>query len=141
MQHIGGALEKLIKSNNLEKGLEEQKAVDIWEKVVGSRINENTEPLSVESGVLSVKTSSPSWSQELQLQKLQILKKLNDNISKPNETVKAHAPKMVKVEIKKEQLKKNSYNLLATFCKLTFSLKYYFFDHYKKLLMGRLLMQ
>ena len=63
MQHIGGALEKLIKSNNLEKGLEEQKAVDIWEKVVGSRINENTELLSVESGVLSVKTSSPSWSQ------------------------------------------------------------------------------
>ena len=43
MQHIGGALEKLIKSNNLEKGLEEQKAVDIWEKVVGGRINENTE--------------------------------------------------------------------------------------------------
>ncbi len=82
MQHIGGALEKLIKSNNLEKGLEEQKAVDIWEKVVGSRINENTEPLSVESGVLSVKTSSPSWSQELQLQKLQILKKLNNRLNK-----------------------------------------------------------
>ena len=47
MQHIGGALEKLIKSSNLEKGLEEQKAVDIWEKVVGSRINENTAPLSL----------------------------------------------------------------------------------------------
>ena len=82
MQHIGGALEKLIKSNNLEKGLEEQKAVDIWEKVVGSRINENTEPLSVESGVLSVKTRSPSWSQELQLQKPQILKKLNNKLNK-----------------------------------------------------------
>ena len=82
MQHIGGALEKLIKSNNLEKGLEEQKAVDIWEKVVGSRINENTEPLSVESGVLSVKTSSPSWSHELQLQKPQILKKLNNRLNK-----------------------------------------------------------
>ena len=82
MQHIGGALEKLIKSNNLEKGLEEQKAVDIWEKVVGSRINENTEPLSVEGGVLSVKTSSPSWSQELQLQKPKILKKLNNRLNK-----------------------------------------------------------
>ena len=34
--------------------------------------------------------------------RLEILKKLNDNISKPNETVKAHAPKMVKVEIKKD---------------------------------------
>ena len=82
MQHIGGALEKLIKSNNLEKGLEEQKAVDIWEKVVGRRINENTDPVSVENGVLSVKTSSPSWSQELQLQKPQILKKLNNRLNK-----------------------------------------------------------
>ena len=82
MQHIGGALEKLIKSNNLEKGLEEQKAVDIWEKVVGSRINENTEPISIENGILSVKTSSPSWSQELQLQKPHILKKLNNRLNK-----------------------------------------------------------
>jgi len=34
--------------------------------------------------------------------RLEILKKLNDEISKPNETVKSHAPKMVKVEIKKD---------------------------------------
>ena len=34
--------------------------------------------------------------------RLEILRKLNDEISKPNETVKAHAPKMVKVEIKKD---------------------------------------
>ena len=82
MQHIGGALKKLIKSNNLEKGLEEQKAVDIWQKVVGDRINENTEPISIENGVLSVKTSNPSWSQELQLQKPHILKKLNNRLNK-----------------------------------------------------------
>tara|TARA_B100000676_G_C17937971_1_gene764711 strand:- start:8 stop:283 length:276 start_codon:yes stop_codon:yes gene_type:complete len=82
MQHIGGALKKLIKSNNLEKGLEEQKAVDVWEKVVGERINENTEPISIENGVLSVKTSNPSWSQELQLQKPHILKKLNNRLNK-----------------------------------------------------------
>ena len=82
MQHIGGALKKLIKSNNLEKGLEEQKAVDVWEKVVGEKINENTEPISIENGVLSVKTSNPSWSQELQLQKPHILKKLNNRLNK-----------------------------------------------------------
>ena len=34
--------------------------------------------------------------------RLEILKKQNDEISKSNETVKAHAPKMVKVEIKKD---------------------------------------
>ena len=34
--------------------------------------------------------------------RLEILKKLNDEISNPNDSVKAHAPKMVKVEIKKD---------------------------------------
>ena len=34
--------------------------------------------------------------------RLEILNKLNDEISKPNENVKSHAPKMVKVEIKKD---------------------------------------
>ena len=34
--------------------------------------------------------------------RLEILKKLNDEISKPNENVKSHAPKMVKIEIKKD---------------------------------------
>ena len=34
--------------------------------------------------------------------RLEILKKLNDEISNPNDTVKPHAPKMVKVEIKKD---------------------------------------
>ena len=34
--------------------------------------------------------------------RLEILKKLNEEISNPNEPVKAHAPKMVKVEIKKD---------------------------------------
>lgn len=34
--------------------------------------------------------------------RLEILKKLNEEISNPNETVKAHAPKMVKIEIKKD---------------------------------------
>ena len=82
MQHIGGALKQLIRSNNLEKGLQEQKAIDFWPSVVGRKISENTEPISVEGGVLSVKTKNSSWSQELQLQKPQILEKLNKRLNK-----------------------------------------------------------
>ena len=82
MQHIGGALKQLIRSSNLEKGLQEQKAIDFWPSVVGQKICENTEPVSVEGGVLSIKTKNSSWSQELQLQKPQILEKLNKRLNK-----------------------------------------------------------
>ena len=30
MQHIGGALKKLIKTAGLEKGIAQQKALEIW---------------------------------------------------------------------------------------------------------------
>ena len=46
MQHIGGALKQLIRSSSLEKGLQEQKAIDFWPSVVGQKISENTEPVS-----------------------------------------------------------------------------------------------
>ena len=82
MQHIGGALKQLIRSSSLEKGLQEQKAIDFWPSVVGQKISENTEPVSVEGGVLSIKTKNSSWSQELQLQKPQILEKLNKRLNK-----------------------------------------------------------
>ena len=82
MQHIASALKNLIKSNGLEKGLDQQRAIGLWPEVVGENINNNTEPVSVEHGVLSIKTKNAAWSQELQLQKLQILEKLNKKLDK-----------------------------------------------------------
>ena len=35
MQHIGGALKKLIKTAGLEKGIAQQKALEIWPETVG----------------------------------------------------------------------------------------------------------
>ena len=82
MQHIASALKNLIKSNGLQKGLDQQRAVDLWPEVVGETINKNSEPVSVENGVLSIKTKNSAWSQELQLQKPQILEKLNKKLDK-----------------------------------------------------------
>ena len=82
MQHIASALKNLIKSSGLEKGLDQQRAMDLWPEAVGEKINNNTEPISVEHGVLSIKTENAAWSQELQLQKPQILEKLNKKLDK-----------------------------------------------------------
>ena len=82
MQHIASALKTLIKSSGLQKGLDQQRAIDLWSEVVGKSIDSNTEPVSVEHGVLSIKTKNSAWSQELQLQKPQILEKLNKKLDK-----------------------------------------------------------
>ena len=82
MQHIGSALKKLIKMNGLNAGLVQQKAIDVWEETVGGAISQNTEPISVEKGVLNIKARNATWRQELQLQKTNIIRKLNKKLNK-----------------------------------------------------------
>ena len=82
MQHIGGALKKLIKTAGLEKGIAQQKALEIWPETVGKTVSKNTEPISIEHGILSIKTTTPVWRQELQCQKKQIIEKLNKKLNK-----------------------------------------------------------
>ena len=82
MEHIAGALKKFIKKQGLEKEIYQQKAVGVWEEVVGKKIKENTEPVDVRFGVLTVKTSSPVWRQELQFQKKNIVDLINKKLKK-----------------------------------------------------------
>ena len=82
MEHIAGAIKKLIKKKGLEKGINQQKAVEVWEEVVGQKIKEHTEPLEVKFGVLTVKTTNPIWRQELQFQKNDIIKSINKKLIK-----------------------------------------------------------
>ena len=82
MQHIGGALKKLIKTAGLEKGIAQQKALEIWSEIVGETVSKNTEPISIEHGSLNIKTATPVWRQELQFQKKNIIEKLNKKLNK-----------------------------------------------------------
>ena len=82
MQHIGGALKKLIKTAGLEKGIAQLKALEIWSETVGETVSKNTEPTSIEHGILSIKTTTSAWRQELLFQKKQIIKKLNKKLNK-----------------------------------------------------------
>ena len=82
MEHIAGALKKLIKKQGIEKEINQQKATDVWEEAVGKKINEHTEPVDVRFGVLTVKTSSPVWRQELQFQKKSIVNSINKKLKK-----------------------------------------------------------
>ena len=82
MEHIAGALKKFIKKQGIEKEINQQKAVNVWAEVVGKKIEEHTEPMDVMFGVLTVKTSSPVWRQELQFQKKSIIDSINRRLKK-----------------------------------------------------------
>ncbi len=82
MEHIAAALKKLIKKQGMENEINQQKATDVWGEAVGKKIKENTEPVDVRFGVLTVKTSSPVWRQELQFQKENIIDSINKRLKK-----------------------------------------------------------
>ena len=80
MKSINTIINGFLKNSGLSSGVNQQKAIDVWNDVVGKSIAENTEVLSVEHGVLFIRVSSSSWSQELQLKKKEILLKVNNKI-------------------------------------------------------------
>lgn len=53
------------------------RAYEIWNSVVGQRIARHAQVLNVQGGILTVRTSSPVWAQELSFMKDELLKKLN----------------------------------------------------------------
>ena len=53
-----------------------------WKEVVGNPINKNTQIISFKNKILTVKTSTPVWRNELFLQKKNILEKIKTKLKK-----------------------------------------------------------
>ena len=82
MRQINTVIDSFLVKTGLSKGVGQQKALEVWEEVVGKKISENTEALSVNHGVLYIKTHSSAWAQELQLKKKEIILKINKKLKK-----------------------------------------------------------
>jgi predicted nucleic acid-binding Zn ribbon protein len=82
MQSLKIAIDLMLKKFGIENAVSQNKAINIWNEIVGEKVAKNTEPESVEHGVIIVKVSSPTWRQELYFQKEEIIKKLNNSIGK-----------------------------------------------------------
>ena len=82
MQHIQVAIQNFLRKSGLNSGVEQQKVLKIWAKTVGNKISKNTEPKSVKNGILVIKTTNSVWKQELQIQKTEIIKRLNKILKK-----------------------------------------------------------
>ena len=80
MQKLKAAINKLLQAAGLEAGVSQNKALLVWDDVVGAKVSENTTPEKVEAGTLYIKASNPTWRQELMFKKEEILKKLNKKL-------------------------------------------------------------
>ncbi len=83
MEKLDIAIKDFLINTGLENGVNQQKAVIIWPKIVGTKIAENTTAELVDFNVLTVKVKNSTWRNELYLKKDIILEKLNKELG-PN---------------------------------------------------------
>lgn len=65
MIKLGQAFLEISNKKGLSNGLNEAKALSIWQEVVGLNIKNNTRPHKIKYGILFVSAKSPAWAQEL----------------------------------------------------------------------------
>ncbi len=82
MQSLKIAIDLMLRKFGIDNAVAQNKALNIWNEIVGDKVARNTEPDRVEHGVIIVKVSSPTWRQELYFQKNEIIEKINNTIGK-----------------------------------------------------------
>ena len=80
MESLKKAIKDAVEKTGIDAALKQESAVFLWNDIVGEVVAGVTETTGVEKGVLTVKTSSPTWRQELHMQKNEILDKINKKI-------------------------------------------------------------
>ena len=80
MQTLRKAIKNVIKESGIDMALKQESAIFLWKEIVGKTVSTVTEVKKVENGVLLIKTQSPTWRQELYMQKKEIIKKINRKI-------------------------------------------------------------
>ena len=83
MEKLDITIKDFLINTGLENGVNQQKAVIIWPKIVGTKIAENTIAELVDFNILTVKVKNSTWRNELFLKKNIILEKLNKELG-PN---------------------------------------------------------
>ena len=80
MELLKKAIKEAVEKTGIEVALKQESAVFLWDEIVGDAVAGATEAKGVERGILTVKTNSPTWRQELHMQKNEILDKINKKI-------------------------------------------------------------
>ena len=82
MEQLKSALNTALKRENLDKAMRQNKALFIWEDVVGKPVAKNCTPEKVKHGTLIVRALTPVWRNEIAIKKNEIIEKLNSKLGK-----------------------------------------------------------
>ena len=82
MEQLKSALNTALKRENLDKAIRQNKALFIWEDVVGKPVAKNCTPEEVKHGTLIVRALTPVWRNEIEIKKNEIIEKLNSKLGK-----------------------------------------------------------
>ncbi len=79
---IGDLVVEVLRRQGLDGKIEEYRAWQVWDSVVGAQIAARARPVRIREGVLEVRVEQAVWMQQLQLMKPQILSRLNERLGK-----------------------------------------------------------
>jgi len=82
-ERVGSILDRLAARMGITSRLEKEKAVILWEEVVGKNTARRAEAVSIKGGKLVVIVESSAWLQQLALLKEGIIAKINTRIGRP----------------------------------------------------------
>ncbi len=74
---IGGILEQTLKSLELDVSLKNYSLFGAWQEIVGEVIARQAQPRSIRNRILFIDVSHPTWVQQLQFLKPNLLQKIN----------------------------------------------------------------
>ena len=77
MQELSTALNTAMKQSGIDRAVRQNRALFVWEEVVGDTVAKNCSAEEVSRGTIVVKASTPVWRNELALKKKEIVDKLN----------------------------------------------------------------
>jgi len=80
LEKLDTTIKNFLNKLGLTKNVNQNKAIVLWDEVVGEKISKNTEAISVEHGILTVTVSNPTWRQELVFKQQEIIKQLNTKL-------------------------------------------------------------
>jgi predicted nucleic acid-binding Zn ribbon protein len=76
--HIAKALEQWMKETGTERRVRAQNVILEWELIIGTKLAQAAKPVSIVSGILTVKAKNTVWRAELMMRRSEIEKKVND---------------------------------------------------------------
>lgn len=89
IEEVGDILDRMLKRMKvkdkdreipLARRLKEERAIQLWQEVVGNNVSAHAKPLSIQDKIFFVKVDNSAWCNELSFFKKDIIRKINEKV-------------------------------------------------------------